>query len=890
MATAPKRNLFGSAITILAIVIVVHFCDAPLLHALSRKSPGIMLEWSELSLISLLIMLLVLRPLLRESHLHRTIHAELSKSNTLLRSVFDSVHDAIIIHDRNGVILHVNAQTEALFGVDAQAIIGAESRASFSNPDAPVEQIPLVWAKVLDGQPQLIEWVARRQSDGTDFDIEIFLTRISFAGNDDAIMACVRDISARKHVEKALHESEEQFRTIFANAGIGIALVSPDGKPLRANPALLRMLGYAEEEFLQLTLGDFTHPDDLATDLKLFTELRQGLRDSYQMEKRYLRKDGGILWGRLTVSTINNPAGDEAFTLKMIEDITERKENEDQLRLVAKIIDNTVEGVTITDANATILSVNPAFTEITGYTAEEAIGQNPRIIRSDRHDDAFYQAMWRSLIEKGQWHGEIWNRRKSGEAYPEWLTISSIQDEHGNTTHYVAVFHDITETKQNEAQIHYQAYHDALTGLPNRQLFNDRLALSLAHAQRNQECVAIFFLDLDRFKTINDTLGHIVGDRLLQAVAKRLTKCVRQDDTVARLGGDEFTVLLGNIKFPEDVTKITQKILTNFQMAFMVDGRELFATPSIGVSVYPTDGDTADTLMKNADTALYRAKDKGRNNYQLYTPAMNARAVERLEMETDLRRAVEREEFLLHYQARVSLATETVQSLEALIRWQHPERGLTPPADFIALAEETGLIVPIGDWVLRTACAQQRAWLDAGLPPTRVAVNLSARQFQRTDLVATIDDALRHSGLAPHYLELEITESVAMEHGEQSLAMLRDLHALGVHLSIDDFGTGFSSLGYLKKFPVHALKIDQSFVRDIPDDQDDAAIAAAVIALAHTLNLQVVAEGVENAAQLAFMREHHCDDIQGFYFSEPVPAEEFARRHLTGQRMLTLKV
>ena len=546
-----------------------------------------------------------------------------------------------------------------------------------------------------------------------------------------------------------------------------------------------------------------------------------------------------------------------------------------RLHLASKVIENTIEGVTVTDSEGTIISVNPAFTVITGYAPEEAIGQNPRVLKSDRHTPDFYARMWSDLLTRGHWSGEIWNRRKSGEAYPEWLTISAIQDEHGVTTHFVAIFHDITEIKQNEEKIHYHAYHDALTELPNRQLFNDRLALALTHAKRNKNSLAVLFLDLDRFKTINDTLGHLIGDRLLQEVATRLTGCVRADDTVARLGGDEFTVLLPDFHHPERAILVAQKIAASFELPFRIDDHELFSSTSIGISISPMDGESAETLMKNADTALYRAKESGRNQYQLYTPAMNERALERLDMENDLRRALERQEFLLHYHPRIDLATGRMRSAEALIRWQHPTRGLVSPGEFIPLAEETGMIVPIGRWVLETACAQNVRWIAQGLPPIRVAVNLSARQFQQENLVQMISDTLTTTGLDAQYLELEITESVAMQHGEKSLVMLRELHALDINLSIDDFGTGYSSLGYLKRFPVDALKIDQSFVRDIPHDADDEAIAIAIIALAHTLNLLVIAEGVEQESQLRFLRQHGCDEIQGFLFGRPLPAETF---------------
>ncbi|MDP2878077.1 MAG: EAL domain-containing protein [Sulfuricella sp.] len=549
----------------------------------------------------------------------------------------------------------------------------------------------------------------------------------------------------------------------------------------------------------------------------------------------------------------------------------------ESLQLAGTVFDNSTEGILITDAQANILQVNRAFTAITGYSEAEAIGQTPRLLRSDRHDVAFFQAMWASLIEFGYWQGEIWNRRKSGEAYPEWLSLIAIRDERGETIHYLGVFADLTEKKLADAHVHRLAYYDPLTGLPNRLQLEERLKQALTAAQYNNWLVAVLYLDLDRFKTINDTLGHPFGDKLLQAVAGRLAGHVRDSDTLARFSGDEFTIVLSDIGSQQNTALVAQKILDALAEPFNLEGQEVFITPSIGIALYPLDTDNKDDLIKNADTAMSHAKAQCGNGFHFYSTDMNATASQRLTMETQLRRALERDEFVLHYQPQVSLHTGRITGMEALLRWQHPERGLVAPGEFISLLEETGLIVPVGEWVLRSACIQNSAWLAEGLPPLRVAVNLSARQFRQSGLAAVVNQALLDAGLAPEHLELEITESIMIQDLQTTITTLHQLHTLGIQISIDDFGTGYSSLSYLKRMPISKIKIDQSFVRDICTDPDDEAIANAVIGLGHSLKMQVIAEGVETREQLEHLRAQGCDEIQGYYFSRPLPAEAFAQ-------------
>ncbi len=551
----------------------------------------------------------------------------------------------------------------------------------------------------------------------------------------------------------------------------------------------------------------------------------------------------------------------------------EHVQAEQRLRQAATVFENTSEGVTITDAKANIIAVNKAFTEITGYSEHEVLGRNQRILQSHRHDRAFYDALWSALKMSGHWQGEIWNRRKNGEIYPEWRTISSVRDCTGAVVQYVSVFSDISSIKRSQEQLDHLAHHDPLTDLPNRLLLNARLTHALEHTKRSGCRVAVLFLDLDCFKNINDTLGHHVGDELLQAVARRLQAGIRGEDTVARLGGDEFVIVLENLRHSEDAAIIAQTILAAFARPFELQGREIFVTTSIGISSYPDDGKTVHELIRNADTAMYRAKEQGRNHYEFYTLELTETAFERFTLETSLRYALERDELVLYYQPQLSLEDGQVVGVEALVRWRHPQMGLVSPDKFIPLAEEIGLIGAIGDWVLRTACAQAKAWQQAGLPLFVMAVNLSGRQIIHRDLVEKVRLALETTGLAPRFLELEITESSIMGQAQKAITNMRSLKALGVTLAIDDFGTGYSSMGYLKRFCLDKLKIDRSFVRDIPTDSNDEAITRAIIAMGHNLQLKVIAEGVETQEQRTFLREHGCHEMQGYLISPPVSAE-----------------
>lgn len=542
---------------------------------------------------------------------------------------------------------------------------------------------------------------------------------------------------------------------------------------------------------------------------------------------------------------------------------------------VQQMLDHLLEGAIITDLDGTILAVNSHFSTITGYSTSEVIGQTPRLLKSGLQTDSFYSKLWKSLKEKGSWEGEIYNKRKDGEIYSQWLRIITITNEEGAPYRYLALFADITQKKRLEDVVNRIAYTDPLTDLPNRLLFHDRLTQAIAHTKRHRSLLAVLFINIDRLKAINDTMGHDMGDKIIKGVAQRLTLCLREGDTVGRLGGDEFLLVLPGLKEMNDVLKITEKILDAIKIPFHISEQDIYNTASIGISVFPYDGDDADSLIKNADKAMSRAKMSGRNNYQFFTAAMKADIHEQLLLEQSMRRALERKEFVVYYQPQIDLTSGEIIGSEALVRWQHPELGLVPPTKFIRWAEESGLIVELGEWVLRTACRQNRQWQMMGYGHLRIAVNISACQFRQGNLVQTVTNVLKETGLSPECLELELTESVIMESAGPAVDIPHELKALGVRFSIDDFGTGYSSLSYLKRFPVNTLKIDRSFISDLTSNSHDATIAQAVIALGHGLNLAVLAEGVETEPQLEFLRSLRCDRMQGYYFSEPIPAQKF---------------
>ncbi len=801
----------------------------------------------------------------------------LARSEERYRTLVESLQEGIFQTDAEGRVTFVNRAWATITGNPAEATLG-RCIIDFA-PLRERVRAKMLFRPLLSGNAARVDQeLTVHTADGTVRRVLVHAHRVEDPeGRLASIAGTLVDITERSAMEQALRESEAQLRLLLDSTGEGIYGEDADGRCTFCNRSAVQLLGYqGEEELVGRALHELIHhhrgdgspyPRELCP--------IHGARlsgDPIHSESEVLWRADGSSFPAEYHAVPMRKEGKIVGAVVSFVDISERQRTQSELKLAAQVFESTTEGVMVTDPHGTIVAVNNAFQRITGYSEEEAVGQNPRLIRSDRHDEYFYHTLWESIHLTGQWQGEIWNRRKDGEIYPEWLTIGTVRDTAGAVTHYVGVFADISAIKQSEQQLEFMAHHDPLTHLPNRLLFNARLAHAVQRARRERTLVALLFLDLDRFKTINDSLGHPVGDRLIQAVAERLQHTVREEDTVARLGGDEMTVIVEEIRHSRDVALMAQKLLDAFKRPFQLDGQEVFVTASMGISLFPADGEDVATLVKNADAAMYRAKEQGRNNYQFYTAELTAMAFERLALESSLRRAMERDELELYYQPQVSLRRGCITGAEALVRWHHPEMGLVPPSRFIPIAEESGLIIPIGAWVLEQACRQARAWREAGYTALTVSVNLSARQFLQKELAETVAAILERTGADPASIELELTETTFSQNTEETLQTLWQLKELGVALAIDDFGIGYSSLSQLKRFPVDRLKIDQSFVRDIPRDADDAAISRAIIALGHSLQLKVIAEGVETLAQREFMQEAGCDLMQGYLFSPPVPA------------------
>jgi diguanylate cyclase (GGDEF)-like protein/PAS domain S-box-containing protein len=688
-------------------------------------------------------------------------------------------------------------------------------------------------------------------------------------GIHDEKLAQLNESQRALEIQAALARANEISQSIVHAIGEGVAGVE-EVTPHRIrflNPAAQELLGVREGEVIGQPLTSIIRrfPDAPGQTECMLSRLVQG--QTFECMISTPGRDMPFPAQFVSSHTLD----DSGLIVLTVQDVTDRWEAEEQLRLAEQVFEYSPEAILVTDGDGTILRVNPAFTLITGYPPEDAIGQNPRILRSDRHDEAFYREMWRSLADEDHWHGEIWDRRKNGETYPKWLCINAVRLAQGNTR-YVALFADISERKAHEERIDYLARHDALTGLANRRLLEDRFSKLVAAARRSDEGVALMLLDLDRFKQVNDSLGHQVGDQLLVEVARRLNVSVRAGDTVARLGGDEFVVLLAGIKSHLDIVPVAEKIRAALTQSVQTPMHLLHTSPSIGVSLFPANGVDLDSLLQAADIAMYQVKAAGRNAWMFFESRMNEEVRIRHRLETDLRLALERGEFLLHYQPQFNVGGDEVIAWEALLRWRHPQHGWIEPADFIPVAEDIGLIVPLGEWVLSAACREAVKWTGQRRGNERLAVNVSARQLEQGDLAVVVARILRESGLAPARLELELTESALMSNTVRVQQTLRDLKALGVHLTLDDFGTGYSSLAYLSTFTVDRLKIDRSFMLDIEKKPNNAAIILAVVALAKALGLEVVAEGVETSQQRAFLADSGCLKAQGFLYARPMPA------------------
>ncbi|MFO1379027.1 MAG: PAS domain S-box protein [Chitinivorax sp.] len=784
----------------------------------------------------------------------------------LYAKVFENANDAICIVDGADRVVAVNEAFCRISGYQQAEVSGKAIgfiQQGFSEALLQTIRKQLLLCGHWQG-----EFVGRTRTGG---EYPAWLSVSALRDSNGAIVnsvAVISDITAVKRAEREKLYAESKFRALVELSLVGLYIVQ-DGRIVYANPTLATMLGYSQQQLVGMALQDITAADDVAlVQAKQLLHLR-GETHGCRYQYRARRRDGKLLDVEAHGRVFEYDG--RAAVIGLLMDVSENLARERQLKLAAKVFDNASEGILITDADAQIIAVNPAFCKITGYPAVDALGKVSRMFKSGIDSSEFNSDMLMSLEVNGHWQGELTDRRAGGELYPAWLSISAVREESGSISNYVAVFSDITGRKEAEERLYFLANHDPLTLLPNRSLLHQNLGHALARANVSNQQLAVLFIDLDRFKTINDTLGHDAGDKLLQEVSARLRACARSSDTIARLGGDEFTVIMEGIGDATVITGVAERILAALAQPVLLQAREYYVTCSIGIATYPGDGADAQALLKNADVAMYRAKDLGKNNYQFFAKDMSAAAFEHLLMENSLRQALERSEFELHYQAQVELEQNRIIGLEALVRWNHPEHGLISPTRFIPLAEENGMIVPLGEWVLEQACCQARRWQQLGFPPVRVAVNLSPRQFQPHSLVRAVRQALESSGLDPQWLELEITEGMIMRNAEEAIQIMSELKQMGVQLAIDDFGTGYSSLYNLKRFPIHNLKIDRSFVEGLPKDGDDAAIAEVIIAMAKKLGLRVIAEGVENSDQLAFLRDQGCDLVQGFMFSKPLP-------------------
>lgn len=707
------------------------------------------------------------------------------------------------------------------------------------------------------------------------------------------LIGVAKDITETVEASNSLRESSRRYQMLAESISDVILTTDAHLHIDYISPSIEQTFGYSPDWLLNNDLQQIAANPAQLTRLN---DLLERVRDAIGAPRRLaalressavhlftfdcLRADGRKVPVELRIALMWDDAGRFVGLLGVARDISQQRRAEREMRMAATVFEHSTAAIMVTDPAGYIVQVNDSFSRLTGYGTAEVLDQQPRMLTADQQEANQLKHVLDSLQRSGSWEGEILQKRKTGELYPSWVGITAVQDEEGDLVSFVCFFSDISERKASERRIHRLAYYDALTHLPNRTLFQDRLHTALMQAERHRQWVVLMFLDLDRFKPINDSLGHAAGDRMLKEVAERLSQCVGDNDTVARMGGDEFTLLLPGQESRDKALKraiqVAERILSSLARPFTLEGREFFVTASIGVALSPQDGAELSQLMKNADTAMYHAKEVGKNNFQFYQAEMNARALERLELESDLRRAIELNEFVLHYQPQFTGDGRRLTGAEALLRWEHPTRGLIPPAEFIPVLEELGLIAQVGDWLLAEACRQLRSWHRDKVRVPKVSVNLSARQFADGQLGTRIAAILMETGIPPACLELELTESILMSDVGEAMHILSGLKRLGLAIAVDDFGTGYSSLNYLKQFPIDVLKIDRGFVDGLPHGEQDAQIARAIIAMAHSLNLMVIAEGVETQAQLDFLREHGCDEVQGFLFGRPMTAEQFA--------------
>ncbi len=829
----------------------------------------------------------------------KRIELSLIERERFWSDVVRSVPDLLYVHDmQNQQVLFSNHSLGLQLGYSEAELKGM--REDFWELVLHPDDAEYYWRirnlqKVV-GDGQLLESVLRwrhRNGQWHWFSIREQALARDESGRVSRLIGVAKDITEQIERNQSLRESEQRYRLLAES--ISDMIVSTDNE-LNLNyvsPSVEPVLGYSVDWVMSNSIFNLAaNPQQLHGLNILIERIRDALGERDRLDRLReelpdqlfvfdcIHADGRKLPVELRLVLMWDENGRFEGILGVGRDISQQRRAEKDLRMAATVFEHSTAAILVTDPAGYIVQVNEAFSRVSGYSAGQVLDQLPGMLTADRQQATHMQYILGQLNQRGSWEGEVWLRRKDGENFPAWVGITAVHDEEGDLVSYVCFFSDISERKASEQRIHRLAYYDALTHLPNRTLFQDRLHSALQHAERHDEWVVLMFLDLDRFKPINDSLGHAAGDRMLKDVAVRLSACVDGDDTVARMGGDEFTLLLQPSTTRESALNraihVAEQILSSLARPFILEGREFFVTASIGIALAPQDGNELSQLMKNADTAMYHAKERGKNNFQFYQADMNASALERLELESDLRHAQEQEQFMLHYQPQFAGDGSRLTGVEALLRWNHPTRGLVPPDEFIPVLEELGLVVQVGEWVLEEACRQLKTWHDAKIHIPKVSVNLSSRQFAEGDLTKRIAAILHRTQLPAACLEVELTESILMRDVESAMQTLRELKHLGLCIAVDDFGTGYSSLNYLKQFPIDVLKIDRSFVDGLPDGEQDAQIARAIIAMAHSLNMMVIAEGVENHAQLEFLREHGCDEVQGYLLGRPMKAGQLS--------------
>lgn len=774
--------------------------------------------------------------------------------------------NAILVLDTAGTVLFANRH---FLDYDATTLTGNPLE-DYLHGDARIALDRTIKSVIESAQAEQLE-IGHVDTEGKETVID---TRIYPVTENDKVTALVLEARDITRLHQQQHEDAQNhllLDTVIAQSPIIIWATDTNGVFTLSKGKALEGLGFKQGEVVGQSLFDIYRQNNSiiqscrqALQGKSITNITRVAGRSYHANYNPIRDSNGNITGMFGVAN----------------DITDLEKIEARMRILSSALEQTADLVLIADVNGIIEYVNPAFEATTGFQRDEVTGKTPRLLRSGKHDDAFYQRLWETILRGDVFRDVLINMRKDGSIYYEEKNITPIRDAEGHITHFVSTGKDISERMRTQERLHYMAHHDALTKLPNRTLFMDRLRQAMARASWHKRLIAVMFLDLDRFKNINDSLGHLVGDQLLIQLTQRLSSGVRAGDTIARFGGDEFAIMLDDIASEQDISSLAKKILDTMISSFVIQDHEFFITASIGVSIFPNDGDDPETLLRNADVAMYRAKDMGRNNYQFYSNEMSARAFERLTLENSLRHALKRNEFSLFYQPQVEIKTRRIVGVEALLRWQHPDLGTVLPSDFIPLLEETGLIVQVGDWVLQNALEQTARWHKAGYDDLKISINLSGRQFNNPEFVRTLESTIRDTSLSPRTIELELTESMLMRNASKTISALNTLHQLGISIAVDDFGTGYSSLNYLRRFPISTLKIDRSFIRDVITDPDDRAITTAIIVMAQSLNLVVIAEGVETEDQMIFLESLDCNQVQGNIFSAAVS-------HMAITRMLS---